>query len=100
MSEANERDGEGLGGTRCSASSIDFSVLLQDPATQSYREALQVQEIMRYHAKEAIRWLRLNSHVIAKAYDIAEFETKPNPDAYQVVDLVALLVLVRTFVRV
>lgn len=79
--------------------SVDFSVLLQDPAIQSYKEALVVQEILRNHQQEAITWLRLNSHVVAKAYEIAEQETKPNPNAYKIVDLVAFLVLVKTFVR-
>jgi len=73
--------------------------LLQNPSEQSYKEALQVQNIIRYHTKDAIEWLRKNSYIISKAYEYAEEEIKDSPERFEILDLAALLVLVRVYVR-
>ena len=72
---------------------INFSVLLLDPVNRSYKESLQLQEIIHHYPREAIEWLRKNSAIVAKAYQYAEKEVKPD------VDLAALLIIVSVLVR-
>ena len=72
---------------------INFSVLLLDPVNRSYKESLQLQEIIHHYPREAIEWLRNNSAIVAKAYQYAEKEVKAD------IDLTALLIIINVFVR-
>ena len=73
---------------------INFSVLLLDPVNRSYKESLQLQEIIHHHPREAIQWLRRNSAIVAQAYKYAEEEVKID------IDLAALLIIVNVYIRV
>lgn len=44
---------------------LNFKVLLQNPSEQSYKEAWQVQNIIRYHTKDAIDWLLSLLHCLS-----------------------------------